>query len=65
MIPASAPADRRSPAAFALALLTPMGPVLMFAIVKTTDFAKWYIAWLWLKKERWVHNLAKPVPVAD
>jgi putative MATE family efflux protein len=48
------------PGAFALALLTPMGPVLMFAIVKTTDFAKWYIAWLWLKKERWVHNLAKP-----
>jgi putative MATE family efflux protein len=49
------------PGAFALALLTSMGPVLMFAIVKTTDFAKWYIAWWWLKKERWVHNLAKPL----
>ncbi|MFH2114508.1 MAG: MATE family efflux transporter, partial [Spirochaetota bacterium] len=53
------------PGAFALALLTPMGPVLMFAIVKTTDFAKWYIAWLWLKKERWVHNLAKPAAVVE
>jgi putative MATE family efflux protein len=53
------------PGAFALALLTPMGPVLMFAIVKTTDFAKWYIAWWWLKKERWVHNLAKPVVAPD
>jgi putative MATE family efflux protein len=48
------------PGAFALALFTPVGPVLMFAIIKTTDFAKWYIAWWWLKKERWVHNLAKP-----
>jgi Na+-driven multidrug efflux pump len=53
------------PGAFALALLTPMGPVLMFAIVKTTDFAKWYIAWWWLKKERWVHNLAKPAVSKD
>jgi putative MATE family efflux protein len=53
------------PAAFALALLTPMGPVLMFAIVKVTDFAKWYIAWWWLKKERWVHNLAKPASVVS
>ena len=53
------------PGAFALALLTPMGPVLMFAIVKTTDFAKWYIAWWWLKKERWVRNLAKPAVPQD
>ncbi len=48
------------PGAFALALLTPIGPVGMYAILKTTDFLKWFIAKLWLRKERWVVNLAKP-----
>lgn len=48
------------PGAFALALLTPVGPVTMYAIVKLTDLLKWAVAWRWLKKERWVVNLAKP-----
>jgi putative MATE family efflux protein len=49
------------PGAFALALLTPIGPVVMYGLVKLTDFAKWFIAYRWLKKERWVRNLAVPV----
>ncbi len=49
------------PGAFALALLTPIGPVAMYGLVKLTDFAKWFIAYRWLKKERWVRNLAIPV----
>jgi putative MATE family efflux protein len=49
------------PGAFALAFLTPIGPVAMYAIVKLTDFAKWFIAHRWLKKERWLKNLAAPV----
>jgi len=49
------------PGAFALAFLTPIGPVSMYAIVKITDFAKWFIAHRWLKKERWLRNLAAPV----
>jgi hypothetical protein len=39
-------------------LRTPLGPVLMFAIVKSVDFLKIAIAAYWLKKERWVKNLA-------
>jgi len=49
------------PGAFALAFLTPIGPVPMYAVVKLTDFAKWFIAHRWLKKERWLRNLASPV----
>jgi putative MATE family efflux protein len=48
------------PGAFALALLTPIGPVAMYGIVKVSDFAKWFVAWRWLRKERWVKNLATP-----
>lgn len=48
------------PGAFALAFLTPIGPVAMYAIVKLTDFAKWVVAHNWLKKERWLRNLAAP-----
>ncbi|MBU0936805.1 MAG: MATE family efflux transporter [Spirochaetes bacterium] len=49
------------PGAFALALLTPIGPVLLFAILKLSDFLKFAVARFWLKKELWVVNLAKPV----
>ncbi|PKL09499.1 MAG: MATE family efflux transporter [Spirochaetae bacterium HGW-Spirochaetae-7] len=49
------------PGAFALAFLTPIGPVAMYAVIKLTDFAKWFIAHRWLKKERWLRNLASPV----
>ncbi|HCM26562.1 MAG TPA: MATE family efflux transporter [Treponema sp.] len=45
------------PGAFALTIFTPLGPVPMFAIVKTTDFVKYAIARWHLKKERWVKNL--------
>ncbi|HPB65275.1 MAG TPA: MATE family efflux transporter [Spirochaetales bacterium] len=48
------------PGAFALALLTPIGPVYMYAIVKLTDLVKWVVACRWLKKERWLRNLAAP-----
>jgi len=49
------------PGAFALAFLTPIGPVAMYGVVKLTDFAKWFVAHRWLKKERWLRNLATPV----
>lgn len=45
------------PGAFALALGTALGPVVMFAILKTTDWIKYVIARWYLKKERWVRNL--------
>ncbi len=48
------------PGAFALAILTPIGPVAMYGIIKLTDFIKWYVAQRWLKKERWLKNLAQP-----
>ena len=41
-----------------LTFFTSLGPVSMYALVKTTDFAKVFIAHSWLKKERWVKNLA-------
>ena len=45
------------PGMFALTYLTNIGPVLMYAIIKLTDFVKIIIASIWLKKERWVKNL--------
>jgi putative MATE family efflux protein len=45
------------PGAMLLAALTPMGPVTLFAIVKSTDGIKYLIARWYLKKERWVKNL--------
>lgn len=48
------------PGAFALALLTPLGPVPMFALIKLTDFLKLAVAFRWLRKGRWVVNLARP-----
>jgi putative MATE family efflux protein len=47
------------PGAFFLALGTSMEPVVMFAILKVTDVAKYLIARHFFKKERWVRNLAK------
>ena len=49
------------PAAFLLALFTKIGPVAMYAIVKTSDFLKLGVARWWLKKEKWVRNLARPL----
>ncbi|MDR1047133.1 MAG: MATE family efflux transporter [Treponema sp.] len=45
------------PACFILALCTSIHPVSMFAIVKLTDIAKYFIARHFLGKERWVRNL--------
>jgi putative MATE family efflux protein len=45
------------PGAFALALLTDLGPVQMFAILKSTDIVKYFIARYFFNKERWVRNL--------
>jgi putative MATE family efflux protein len=45
------------PGAFILALCTPLDPVVMFAILKISDIAKFFVARHFLKKERWVRNL--------
>ena len=42
---------------FLLVRFTALGPVVMYAIVKTSDAVKAVIAHLWLKKERWLVNL--------
>ncbi len=42
-----------------LTFFTPLGPVAMYAIVKLSDVPKSAIAHFWLKKERWLVNLAK------
>ena len=47
------------PLLFAIALLTNIGPVILYAVVKLVDFPKvWFANW-WLKKEKWVKNLAQ------
>jgi len=48
------------PAAFALALLTDIGPVALYAIAKISDIPKAMVAAWWLRKERWLRNLAGP-----
>jgi putative MATE family efflux protein len=45
------------PGAFLLAFLTALGPVAMFAILKTSDIAKYFVARHFFNKERWVRNL--------
>lgn len=47
------------PGMFALTYLTNFGPVLMYAIIKITDFIKIIVAGIWLKKERWLKCLAQ------
>lgn len=46
------------PGIFLLAAFTDLGPIAMFAIVKTTDFVKILIADWQLKTGRWVRNIA-------
>jgi len=50
------------PAALALAYLTPIGPVLLFGISKLSDIPKALVAAWWLKKGRWIRNLAVDRP---
>ncbi|MDR2020703.1 MAG: MATE family efflux transporter [Treponema sp.] len=45
------------PGAFILALCTSLEPVIMFAILKLSDIAKYLVARHFLKKERWIRNL--------
>lgn len=47
------------PGIFLMAKLTDMGPVMMYAIIKSVEIPKVAIAHFWLKKEKWVVNLAK------
>jgi Na+-driven multidrug efflux pump len=53
------------PGVFALALLTPLHPVAMFAILKSTDIVKYLMARHWYKKERWVRNLTEYAPAGQ
>ena len=45
------------PGILLLANLTNWGPVLMYGVLKLTDFVKIVTAHLWLRKEKWVKNL--------
>jgi Na+-driven multidrug efflux pump len=47
------------PMLFALAFLTDMGPVRLYFWVKTIDIVKIVVFHLWLKRERWLRNLAE------
>lgn len=47
------------PGMFALTYLTNLGPVIMYAIIKLTDFLKIFVAGIWLKKERWLKCLTQ------
>ena len=46
------------PGIFFMALCTTAGPVLMYTSIKLVDFVKIAIAAIWLKKEKWIKNLA-------
>ena len=45
------------PGAFVLARFTPLGPVVMFAVLKLSDVLKVFITNHFYKSERWVKNL--------
>ena len=51
-----------TPMVFALALLTDVGPVVLYCGVKLVDVVKVVIFHFWLKKERWLKNLTKREP---
>ena len=42
-----------------MAKCTAIGPVMMYAIIKSVEFPKIMIAHFWLKKEKWLVNLAE------
>jgi len=48
------------PAIFILAVLTNLGPIALYALVKITDFVKVGIAAWQLRTERWVKNMTGP-----
>lgn len=47
------------PGIFFMAKCTQIGPVAMYAIIKAVEIPKITIAHFWLKKEKWLVNLAK------
>ena len=47
------------PGIFLMAKFTNIGPVMMYAIIKSVEIPKIIIAHLWLKKEKWLVNLAE------
>lgn len=47
------------PAAILISRLSSWGPVLLYGVAKLSDFPKALVAAWWLKKERWVKNLAR------
>ncbi len=47
------------PLVFILGLFTDIGPVMMYLAVKLLDIIKVIVFHIWLKKERWLRNLAK------
>ena len=48
------------PMVFILGFMTDIGPVMLYLCVKLLDLVKVVVFHLWLKKERWLKNLAKP-----
>ncbi len=48
------------PGAILITFLTNWGPVVMFALVKSTDVVKYLVARWRLNKEKWVRNLTVP-----
>lgn len=46
------------PGIFIMALCTSAGPILMYISIKLVDFIKIAIAAIWLKKGKWIKNLA-------
>lgn len=46
------------PGIFFMAKFTSIGPVMMYAIIKAVEIPKITIAHFWLKKEKWLVNLA-------
>lgn len=47
------------PGMFIMTYFTSLGPVTMYALIKLSDFVKIAICAYWLKKEKWLTNLAK------
>jgi Na+-driven multidrug efflux pump len=48
-----------APGSVLLSLFTSIPPVMMFAVVKTTDIVKIFLARHLLRKEKWVRNLTE------
>ena len=46
------------PMIFILGFLTDIGPVMLYLAVKLLDIVKIFVFHIWLKKERWLKNLA-------